>query len=124
MRYCLILLTLLTSLSLFAQEEKSIKKGDKFFEDKNYFQALKAYEEVLVLNKKNAYANLRIARCYLETHNKAKALQYAFDAVSFSEKPTSEMYFTLGQAYHINHNFDKAIEAYQKSDPGSTNKKP
>jgi outer membrane protein OmpA-like peptidoglycan-associated protein len=107
----------------FPQDDKLVKKADKFFEDKNYDQALRFYEEALGKDPKNSYVNFRIARCYLETHQKAKALQYAFDAVKNSEKPTPEMYFTLGEAYHINHQFDKAIENYQKSDPGKKNQK-
>jgi outer membrane protein OmpA-like peptidoglycan-associated protein len=123
MRITLTLLFLLNTLLSYSQEDKALKKADKLFDDKNYYQALKFYDEALTLNKANPYTNFRVARCYIETYQKGKALQYAFDAVKLSEKPSSEMYFTLGQAYHINHQFDKAIESYQKSDPGRTNQK-
>lgn len=123
MRITLTLLLLLNTLLSYSQEDKILKKADKLFDDKNYYQALKYYDEALTLNKANPYTNFRVARCYIETYQKGKALQYAFDAVKLSEKPSSEMLFTLGQAYHINHQFDKAIESYQKSDPGRTNQK-
>jgi outer membrane protein OmpA-like peptidoglycan-associated protein len=116
-------LFIVLQFSGFSQDDKLVKKGDKAFEEKNYYQALKFYDEALLQKKEDPYVNFRIARCYLETYQKAKALQYASDAVKYSQKPSNEMYFALAQAYHINHQFDKAIEAYQKSDPGKTNQK-
>ncbi len=119
----LILFTLFLSLKSFSQDEKLIKKADKLFEEKNFFQALGQYEQALEQKKTDPYINFRIAQCYLLTSPKTKALKYAADAVANSEAPTSEMYFILGQSYHLNHNFDKAIENYKKSDPGNKNKR-
>lgn len=109
--------------SAYSQDDKVVKKADKLFEDKNYSQALRSYEEAYNQNKQNAYVNFRIARCYLETYQKAKALKFAYDAVKLSEKPSLEMHFALAQAYHINHQFDNAIASYKKSDPGNSNQK-
>ncbi len=122
-RIILILFTLCLSLKSFSQDEKLIKKADKLFEEKNFFQALGQYEQALEQKKTDPYINFRIAQCYLLTSPKTKALKYAADAVANSEAPTSEMYFILGQSYHLNHNFDKAIENYKKSDPGNKNKR-
>ncbi|GAL86892.1 hypothetical protein MYP_4122 [Sporocytophaga myxococcoides] len=119
----LILFTLFLSLKSFSQDEKQIKKADKLFEEKNFFQALGIYEQALEQKKTDPYVNFRIAQCYLLTSPKTKALKYAADAVAYAETPTSEMYFILGQSYHLNHNFDKAIENYKKSDPGNKNKR-
>lgn len=119
----LILFTFFLSLKSFSQDEKLIKKADKLFEEKNFFQALGQYEQALEQKKTDPYINFRIAQCYLLTSPKTKALKYAADAVANSEAPTSEMYFILGQSYHLNHNFDKAIENYKKSDPGNKNKR-
>ncbi|MBO9700149.1 MAG: OmpA family protein [Sporocytophaga sp.] len=111
------------SLKSFSQDEKLIKKADKFFEEKNFFQALGIYEQALEQKKTDPYVNFRIAQCYLFTSPKTKALKFAADAVANSEAPTSEMYFLLAQSYQLNHNFDKAIENYKKSDPGNKNKR-
>jgi outer membrane protein OmpA-like peptidoglycan-associated protein len=120
---CSILIFLITISYGFCQEDKLVKKADDLFAANNYFGALKIYEQALELNKTNGYTNYRIARCYLETSRKNKALQFAFDAVKYTEKPGSDMYYTLARACHLNHEFDKAIEYYQKSDPGNKNKK-
>jgi outer membrane protein OmpA-like peptidoglycan-associated protein len=119
----IILVYLFISINGFSQEDKLIKKGDELFKESDYFAALKAYEKAYEINKTNGYTNYRIAKCYLETSHKNKALQFAFDAVKYAEKPFSDMYFTLARTYHLSHQFDKAIEFYQKSDPGNQNKR-
>jgi outer membrane protein OmpA-like peptidoglycan-associated protein len=118
-----LLFCLFVSAQVFCQEDKLIKKGDELFKETKYFAALKSYEKAFELNKENGYTNYRLAKCYLETSNKSKALQFAFDAVKYTEKPLSDMYYTLARCYHLNHQFDKAIQFYQKSDPGNQNKK-
>jgi outer membrane protein OmpA-like peptidoglycan-associated protein/Tol biopolymer transport system component len=118
-----LFLFMLAIICCYGQEDKMIKKGDDFFKANNYFSALKIYEKALESDKTNAYLHYKIANCYLETSPKSKALQFAFDAVKYSEKPVSDIYYTLARAYHINHEFNKAIEFYQKSDPGNKNKR-
>jgi outer membrane protein OmpA-like peptidoglycan-associated protein len=122
-RLIAVLAALFLSLEVFCQNEKLVKKADKLFEENNFFLALNLYEQALAQKKTDPYINFRIAQCYLATSPKTKALKYAADAVAHSEAPTSEMYFILAQAYHLNHNFDKAIENYKKSDPGNKNKR-
>lgn len=114
---------LLFSFKSFSQDEKLIKKADKLFEEKNFFQALGIYEQALEQKKTDPYTNFKIAQCYFFTSPRTKALKFAADAVANSEAPTSEMYFLLAQSYQLNHNFDKAIENYKKSDPGNKNKR-
>jgi outer membrane protein OmpA-like peptidoglycan-associated protein len=116
-------LLLLISNQVSSQDDRLVKKADKLYEDKNYFAALKIYEQALAQNKKDGHINYRIAKCYLETSPRTKALQFAYNGVKNTVKPTSDMYLTLGEAYHINHLFDSAIYFYQKSDAGNTNKR-
>ena len=78
-----------------AQGEKWIKKGDDFFNKQDYTTALDLYRQAREANPKNAYANLRLAQCYLLSSSKHAALQFASDAVKYSPKPHSELYFTL-----------------------------
>ncbi|WP_028979701.1 OmpA family protein [Sporocytophaga myxococcoides] len=122
-RIIFILSALLFSFKSFSQDEKLIKKADKLFEEKNFFQALGMYEQALEQKKTDPYVNFRIAQCYYLTSPKTKALKFAADAVANSVAPTGEMYFLLAQSYQLNHNFDKAIEFYKKSDPGNKNKR-
>ncbi|HEY8401976.1 MAG TPA: OmpA family protein [Cytophagaceae bacterium] len=122
--FALLLTLLLISFQIsLAQDDKLVKKADKLFEEKNFFGALKIYEQAFEQNKEDPHVNLQIAKCYLITSPKTKALSYAITAVANSPQPTSEMYFTLAQACHYNHKFDQAILNYTKSDPGNRNKK-
>lgn len=114
---------LFLNLQAFGQADKLTKKGDAAFEQRSYFDALKLYEQALGENKQDAYLNWRVAQCYLITAPKTKALLYANEAVKNSANPTPEMYGTLAQALQLNHQFDKAIEYYKKSDPSNKNKK-
>jgi outer membrane protein OmpA-like peptidoglycan-associated protein len=119
-----ILLNLLCSSNLLtAQDQKLIKRADALFAENNFPGALKIYEQAIEEAKEDPYLNHQIAQCFLNSSPKTKSLQFAFNAVKFSEKPTNDMYFSLARAYHLNHEFDKAIDAYQKSDPGNANKK-
>lgn len=118
----LICFCLLFSISTNAQD-KYTNKGDKAFEGKQFFEALKNYEMALGAKADDPYLNMRVAQCYLILGPKSKALTLANNAVKLSEKPTPEMYFTLAQALHISHKFDEAIANYQKADPSNSNKK-
>jgi len=121
----IVIFILLFSISLlgYSQEEKLIKKGDAFFEQKNYTAALTSYELALSQNKENPYVNFMIAKCYLLTSPKQRSLEYAGVAVRKSEKPSNEMLFVYAQALQQNHRWDSAIYYYQKSDPGKSNAK-
>ncbi|MDF2456811.1 MAG: ompA [Cytophagaceae bacterium] len=120
---CLLsILLLLTTINVQAQD-KYTNKGDKAFEGKQFFEALKNYEMALGAKADDPYLNMRVAQCYLILGPKSKALTLANNAVKLSEKPTPEMYFTLAQALHISHKFDEAIANYQKADPSNSNKK-
>jgi outer membrane protein OmpA-like peptidoglycan-associated protein len=119
------ILTFLLSACLFftgySQDDKLIKKGDAAFAAKNYTEALTAYELALQQNNENAYVNFMIAKCYLITSPKQKALNYAGMAIRKSSTPSNEMYFVYAQALHQNHRWDSAMYYYRKSDPGKTN---
>ncbi|MFN3402880.1 MAG: OmpA family protein [Cytophagaceae bacterium] len=122
----IVLFFLLFSLSckgIAQSTDKLLGKAEKLFSEKNYFQAINFYEQALLEKKDDPLINFKIAQCYLYTGPKTKALPYARLAVTKSEKPGPEMYFAYAQALHLNHNFDEAIDAYKKSDPGNTNKK-
>ena len=121
----LFLLLLIGTLSIpcFSQDQKLVKKGDAFFEQKNYSSALASYELALQQNKEDPYINFMIAKCYLLTSPKQRSLEYAGVAVRKSEKPSNEMLFVYAQALHQNQRWDSAIYYYQKSDPSKSNAK-
>jgi outer membrane protein OmpA-like peptidoglycan-associated protein/tetratricopeptide (TPR) repeat protein len=130
---CLIVcLLLILNLDIaFTQPDAAIKET---FDDAEYFFNLEDYQEALVsyirIYKRgyqdNANINYRIGICYLHTNNeKAKAVAYLEKAVNHvnakyqegSLKETNAPYdawLFLANAYRINNEPDKAIDAYQK----------
>lgn len=109
--------------AVLAQDDKFIKKGDGYFNSGNLYAAKDAYEDAYEVKKDNPYTNLQLAKCYLELSRPGKALEHANNAIKLSPKPTSEMLFVMAAALQLDHQFDKAIEYYQKSDVGGTNRK-
>ena len=107
----------------FAQDDKFIKKGDGYFNSGNLYAAKDAYEDAYEVKKDNPYTNIQLAKCYLELSRPGKALEHANNAIKLSPKPTSEMLFVMAAALQLDHQFDKAIEYYQKSDVGGSNRK-
>lgn len=106
----------IVGLSYAQNDVKLLEKGKKFIEAKNFPAAVKFLEDAVAANPKNAEANWRLAQAYLQSSPKKRALGFAEKAVSLSTPVPDEMYFTLGQARHIAHDFDGAIEAYKRSD--------
>ncbi|TAH25799.1 MAG: hypothetical protein EAZ07_05920, partial [Cytophagales bacterium] len=106
-----------------AQEEKLIKKADDFFLNKNFHSALDLYHQAKDKNPKNPYVYLKIAQCHLLGKEKTKSLSFASLALRLNNKPSSEVLFTLAQAFHINHQMDSAKFYYIQSDLSNQNKK-
>lgn len=63
-------------------------------------------------NANNAELNIMIGDCYLRSTEKNMALKYLEKAVDLSSPLKSKAYMLLGEAYHLNYEFDKAIDAF------------
>jgi tetratricopeptide (TPR) repeat protein len=127
-----VLLLALFGIMLAAASQTS-SRNDELKLDADYYLILKEYDKALDLYLKinkteseNADVKHRIGICYLNSEDqKAKAIPYLEEAVkkvsakynanSLKEDNTSfEAYFTLGSAYRVNNDLDKAIEAYTR----------
>ena len=130
----IILAVILCSIKPLSAQQKTTQSMKDIFLDGEYFLANEDYEEALfayntILKKgysENANINYRIGQCYLSVSgSKHQAPEFLEKAVrnvsknyvegSFREtKAPLEAWFFLGNAYRINNDFDKAIEAYKK----------
>lgn len=130
----LIFISLALSLSAFASKEGDEAKqnlfaqayydADAFIYEENFEKAIDILSGLLEKQPDNANLHFRIGYSYLHTSTgKYKAQSHLEKAVqnvsenadleNFSEKNAPlEAFFYLGKAYHINYEFDKAIEAY------------
>lgn len=124
-----ILVWLSTSVS-FAQNKSQIR--DFFIKAESHYlygEYEKANEIYMVLNQmmpENANIQYKIGNCYLQIpHEKTKAIPYLQSAITnaeygakitrFNEKRAPlDAYFSLGNAFRINNNLDKAILTYAK----------
>ncbi|NOY37180.1 MAG: OmpA family protein [Chlorobi bacterium] len=114
----------------FSQYTKEIKAafqdGEYFLAYQAYQDALSGYQKVYKVDPDNANINYRIGICYLNIPGqKAKAIPYLEKATgditgnykegSLKErKAPYDTYFFLGNAYHLQYNFNKAKENYEK----------
>ncbi|MBC7391454.1 MAG: OmpA family protein [Opitutaceae bacterium] len=83
----------------------------EYFRVEEYPQALPLYLKLDSLNPENAETNYRIGVCYYNSEYKLKALPYFSKAKKLLHKH-HEMDLMLGRIYHLDHQFDKAIESY------------
>ena len=102
------------------------KQAEEYFVNENYISALPLYMKLDSMEKGNSNLNFKIGFCYLNSPTyKTKSIPYFEEAAKniankyeegeIREKnaPLSTIYY-LAKAYHLNYEFDKAIETYQK----------
>ncbi len=125
---CLILLIILPEA--LSQDKKLFKKtfleAEYSFMTDEYQEALHLYRELLKTDPDNANLHFLAGACYLSIYGeKKKAIPYLEKAVqdmsigyregSYKERSAPrEALFALARAYHINEEFDRAIEEYEK----------
>lgn len=128
----LFIFSFVNFLALSSQAQNSEKQLKQVFNDAEYFllsedykQALSSYLLLYTEMPENANVNYRIGWCYININGrKDRAIPYLEFAVqhistSYTEgsfKETKAPYhslFLLASAYHINNQFNKAIESYE-----------
>jgi tetratricopeptide (TPR) repeat protein len=120
------LLLPLTSGALGSEYKKIFEEAETHFSNENYPAALALYLRLDSMERGNANTQFKIGLCYLQSPTyKTRAIPYLETAVKnitnnyemgvMSEKkaPMSSYHY-LAKAYHLNYEFDKAIEMYQK----------
>lgn len=116
---------------------KQIKEGDKqYYEAENlrairdqkdkddaigknmYLYALEEYLKAFSFNPANAELNNKIAICYFNTIERTKSIPYFERALQLDPGISPDINYLLAQAYHLNYEFEKAINqfnAYRKT---------
>jgi len=106
----------ITDKKQLSEANKNIKAGDKLFAmgKGRYIDALTFYLEANKINPNNADLNYKIGICYLFTTDKQLGLEHLEKAKQLNPQVNYELSYYLGRAYHLNHQFDKAIEYYNE----------
>lgn len=115
--FAVVACCLLSTACCFAQP--SVFKADPegaraFFNNHNYFSAIKVYQLLLKKEPNNAEYNQMIAKCYMLSNSiKAKAIPH-LEFLLRQEKFPDDIWLDLGRAYHFSNRFDDAIKQYNK----------
>ncbi|HBX51932.1 MAG: hypothetical protein A2275_18535 [Bacteroidetes bacterium RIFOXYA12_FULL_35_11] len=98
----------------FKEAWKALQAAESLWEQgQAYFtQALEKYVEAARYNNDYPELNYKIGVCYMESATKAKALDYFLKAFNVNKQVASDIYYQMGRGYHLNADFDKAIEFY------------
>ena len=98
-----------------------IKDGDKLYDQGPgvYDLAIDEYLKANKFNPDNALLNYKIGRCYLPQNDKSQAIKYFEKAISLDKRISLDMSYNdvnwmLAKAYHLDYQFDKAIEKYKE----------
>jgi len=93
---------------------KSIREGNKLFDEGlgTYREARQNYLKAYRYNPDNAALNYNIGLCYLFTDEKFEAIKYLNKAANSNPDVAPDIKYLIGRAYHLTLEFDKAISYY------------
>ena len=98
------------------EAKNNIKAGDKIYAQGEIFfkEAIPFYEKANTFNPDNALLNYKLGECYLYSVHKPKAKAHLLKAFELQPNIDPRINFYLGQAYHLDNEFDRAIDCYTK----------
>lgn len=95
------------------EAQKNILAGDLNYYKLLYGKALELYIPANKFNPNNADLNAKIGHCYLKSSNRSEALNYLKKGYKLDSKMDGYFVYLLGNAYHLNNEFDEAIKYYK-----------
>jgi outer membrane protein OmpA-like peptidoglycan-associated protein len=105
--------------------ERKFERAEGLYRGGNYAEALQVYLDCYKADTSNANICYKVGLCYLKSSNQAKqavkflkkatrVISPAYEAGSKKEKGAPVMaYRYLGDAYHLNSQFEEAIQSYE-----------
>ncbi|MDH5366408.1 MAG: OmpA family protein [Cyclobacteriaceae bacterium] len=111
-------LTINLSYGQDADPKKLISKADKYFSIKNYKEAIPLYLQAIDAGANDVLVYYNIAKSYhgsLEINDQVKSISYFEKAIAGGINPIPKNFHSdLGDAYHLDGQVKKAMDAYQK----------
>ena len=102
-------------ISALGQNTKPlIAAGDKFYEKKDYKNALLSFLEAYAINPDDASLNFKIGLTYLYSETKSKAATYIDKAYRLNPAVNPDIDYHLGVAFQNTNEFKKAIEHFER----------
>lgn len=112
-----LILLVFIGQSLAAQAgHRSLRKGDRAYEEGNYSQAQTDYEKSLEANN-SAQGNYNLGNSFFEQGEYEEAAKRYEEAAGLAEDDNirSNAYRNLGDAYFLQQDFEKSVDAYKES---------
>ncbi|MCB2195809.1 MAG: OmpA family protein [Bacteroidetes bacterium] len=99
----------------FKDAWKNVKEGEKLFSAGlgTFPQALEHYLKAFKYNSDCAKLNYKIGVCFLATDKFYHATEYLEKAYLKDNNVTDDIHYMLARAYHLNLDFENAIEQYK-----------
>ncbi len=100
----------------FKEAKANLAQGNKYYDMGRgmYMTALDYFLKAQDFNPNNADLNYKIGKCYISSIQKTKAIGYLEKALALDAQVAPDLKYLLAQAYHLNLDFDKAIQYYQE----------
>lgn len=112
-----IVLTSITTLLFFCAHSQSLRQhlqqGDRYFQRKDYKNALEGYLNALALDENNARVCFKAGICCLREARYDEAITYLEKALRLEPDIDPQIDYQLATAYQENHAFAKAREHYE-----------
>lgn len=103
---------------------KNIQIGDANYFKMFYSKALESYQAANKFNPNNAELNAKIGHCLMRTSERAEALTLLQKAYKLDSKMDGYFVFLLGNAFHLNNQFDEALKYYRIAKTNGTKIEP
>jgi outer membrane protein OmpA-like peptidoglycan-associated protein len=112
---CLTWFVVMLCICADAQTLKEyLAKGDRFYNKKDYENALKSYLDAVNVDPNDAETNFKVGVCYLYTEKKSRAVPYLENAYKTHPEVDADIDYHLGLAYQNDHQYAKAKEHYEE----------
>ncbi len=99
----------------FREAKGRLDAGDKLFVQGPMFYKLAVYHYFAAnqFNPDNALLNFKIGKCCLYSSNKIRSILYLEKALKLNPAVDPQIHYMLGKAYHLDLQWDKAIEEFK-----------
>lgn len=96
---------------------KNFKKGIRYLKRYDYYHAIPYFEETLNEKAEDPLRLFYLGKCYYETHQEYKALEYLDKAFQLKPSAHPHLPYYAARIYHIANRFDLALSAYELALP-------
>ena len=112
----LVLAAVLTAGSGFSDVGSSMREGNSLYEEERYEEALKSYQEALVVEPDNPKIHYNIGRVFYQLEDLEETLsEFQLGLLAKEKGLQAWSLYNMGNTYFRGNQLDAAIEAYQHS---------